>query len=141
MKCKLLACTVLLLLAVTPAVVTAEGPTTLYADGTCAVGARPGADGTTAADAFCVGSPPDFSRPISDLPGQTGTIVYIFRGGWCKFPVENGDAGAPTDCSQGAPPATGAPLAPALLLGLAGMAGIALLVAGLLLRQRSFLRR
>lgn len=131
---QLLFCLALVALVAAPAVVSAALDK-VYADGTCAVGSRSGADGT-AAKPVCVGSPPDFNQVIPLLNNKTGAIIYIFSGGWCEFSVQNGDPGAPTSCSQGTPPGTGAPFAPALLWGVIGLVAIILVAAGLLFRRR-----
>jgi hypothetical protein len=110
---QLLVCLALVFLLTMPAMVAAQGPK-VYADGTGTSGTGEGPLGSPN-NPVRVGSPPDFSEAVSLLPDKTGTIVYIFKGGWCEVPVQSGKVGDLTSCSQSAPPSAGCRSASALV--------------------------
>lgn len=82
------------------------------------------------------------SRGLALMANASGTIIYIFRGGFgtefCEQKVTNGARdGELVNCKQGLPPGTGEPVAPALLWGLGGGAAVGLILAGFWLRRKS----
>ena len=129
---RLLICLTLVILIAAPTLVSAQTLTKVYADSRKAIGTGDG----TPTNPVGVGNPPNFERAIALLANRTGTIVYIFDGGWCELPVTNGGVGAPTKCSPGVPPETGLPVASSVWWGL-GIAAVAVLLgAGLFLQRR-----
>jgi hypothetical protein len=140
----LLVCLMLATLAAVPAVLAADGPK-VYADSTGRAGTGAGSPGEPT-NPFKVGLPPDFTEPIKQLSGGTGSIVYIYLDNdgnprWVIYPVTGGVLGPPGDSQAGFPPETGLPIAPIVWWWLAGLAAIALVVVGFFLRRRSTMQR
>ncbi len=94
-----------MLVVMMPAPVAAQDPK-VYVDGTGAGRAGSGSLGSPS-NPVRVGSPPNFEEAVSLLPNGTGTIVYIFQGGTCDIPVQNGQIGELKNCTQNPPPPSG----------------------------------